>query len=225
VKLHANNSTVNMKHFSSIPSTELSLSGAAVLVKSVEKMSLPTLTKRSEEATRLSLCSRVETNADETFSMYWSKYLCVPVSRTLNEDFTKRERASQIRPAPFYSAGAVWLSDQKYVAKGFFFSCSFLCDWTSIDGTLLKQHFAHRNKDSITNLNQIDSSRFLSVGSVSLCLHSDRRGSQVTLSHITSDSIATLPDSVAIGVTFIGGNFQIRFFIEISIILLSFSAM
>ena len=34
----------------------------------------------------------------------------------------------------YYSVGAVWLNDQKYVTKGFQFFCSFLCDWVSIHG-------------------------------------------------------------------------------------------
>ena len=38
------------------------------------------------------------------------------------------------RPSLNYSVGAVWLTDQKYVSKGFQFSCNFLCDWVSIHG-------------------------------------------------------------------------------------------
>lgn len=222
VKIRANNLSVVVKTFSSIQSAELSITGDATWVKSADAMALP---KRSEEATRLSLCSRVAINTEEIFSTYWSKFMCSPVSKNLLEETTSRSNITsnipQTLPASYYSVGAVWLSDQKYVAKGFSFSCSFLCDWSSVEGSILKQQFANSGDESFGNRRRESSHtslednavRSISLGSISLCLHSDRRGSQVALSHRTSDPIASLPDSVAIGLSVVGEkNLFLSFF-------------
>ncbi len=45
-----------------------------------------------------------------------------------------------LRPAQDYRTGALWLSEPKYVAKGFTLKASFACDWALLVGRLTDSH-------------------------------------------------------------------------------------
>ena len=252
VRLRVNNSVVNIKNFSSRnQSGEIVFAGHAELVSSSPSSSSSSSSSSTSESfqsstlkgkpkshsvglsatARVSLCGHVEINSEDAFMSQWSKYLYNSPSRRGKVGGNNGSNApgkGLVRPSLQYSTGAVWLSDQKFVSKGFQFSCTFLCDWISLMGHLsssfLAAHSTGNGSPVVRSLRNRAAEGLqkgregeeegegeggerdfaVVVGSVNLCLHSDRRGAQVPLSAHSSDPLSAVADSLYVSASFHG---------------------
>jgi len=90
-----------------------------------------------------------------------------------------------------YLRGAIWLTDPRYVVKGFSFSSSFTCNWTSVLAHLTKKQLQAAGNGGIC------------LGSLSCTMHNDRQG----VNTLGSDRLGIdIPGSISIGVIFYATN-------------------
>lgn len=216
MKFRVNNYVVSIPYFSSSNSGEVSLAGDAVYLNQQNGGSLKREVAGTGTGSRVSLCSRVEVDSDEAFQRVWMSTLCSPmrslslVDAVVEDDYSGggKMKSSGIQ----YSVGALWLTDQKYVVKGFTFSATFLCDWMSIQGHLMttlkhgppKEGGTPRRVATSSKDDSEHESRSTLIGTVSLCLHGDRKGVHTSLSHRSGDATQGIPDSFSVGVSFYG---------------------
>lgn len=108
---------------------------------------------------------------------------------------------------PQYHTGAVWLSDQRPVSKGFDWSATFSCGWTDLRAQLHTSHALFQSTDSAGegswNPFAKCGGRVLALGSVSCHLRGDRKhhaASAVSRSPLPIGA----PGSLVVGVVFYG---------------------
>lgn len=144
----------------------------------------------------LSLCNQNINNKLMHLKLWSSKFL--KTTENIKTSFATNEKvdikinsSSNYENIGNYLRGAIWLVDPRYIVKGFVFSSSFTCNWTSVLSNVTKKQITSAGADGIC------------LGSISCVLHNDRQG----IHTIGSDRLGIdIPGSISIVVTFYAVN-------------------
>ena len=139
----------------------------------------------------LSLCNQ-NINEKQSSSKTWSSKYLKRATDVKASFFSIEKDMTLVNPTSAdnmsnYLRGAIWLTDPRYVVKGFTFSSSFTCNWTSVLSHLTKKQLQAAGNGGIC------------LGSVSFTMHNDRQG----VNTLGSDRLGIdIPGSISIGVIF-----------------------
>ena len=121
----------------------ITLSGGAKYEK-IEK-NIPIGKKKSNR--KVLLCTIVEEDSLAELSKLWSKNVLRKYSELKHDCSNNKIDINDINLNKYknedknnYTVGAIWLSGQKYVPKGFTSSCSFEASWSSVRETVTMSH-------------------------------------------------------------------------------------
>ena len=147
LSLRVNSSNISIVDFSAKSGTVCIAGGA----KYENVNAVPVGKKRLKR--NISLCTIVEEDSAAELSKLWSTHILkkssdlilgdvTPVKRgNMTNDPTSEKSASDGKVVkPKYTQGAVWLPDQKYVAKGFLSNAVFECGWSAVKESVTLLH-------------------------------------------------------------------------------------
>jgi hypothetical protein len=139
LSLRVNSSNISIVDFSAKSGTVCIAGGA----KYENVNAVPVGKKRLKR--NISLCTIVEEDSAAELSKLWSTHILkkssdlilgdvTPVKRgnVMNDPISEKSVTDGKVVKPKYTQGAVWLPDQKYVAKGFLSSATFECGWSAV---------------------------------------------------------------------------------------------
>lgn len=143
----------------------------------------------------LSLCNQNVNEKQTSLNTWSSKYLkratdvktsLFPIEKEpITTNVTSPDNMSS------YLRGAIWLTDPRYVVKGFAFSSCFTCNWTSVLSHITKKQLQAAGNGGIC------------LGSISCVTHNDRQG----VNTLGTDRLGIdIPGSLSIGVIFYATN-------------------
>jgi hypothetical protein len=147
LSLRVNSSNISIVDFSAKSGTVCIAGGA----KYENVNAVPVGKKRLKR--NISLCTIVEEDSAAELSKLWSTHILKKSSDLILGDVTPVKRGNMTNDPiseksvtdgkvmkPKYTQGAVWLPDQKYVAKGFLSSAVFECGWSAVKESVTLLH-------------------------------------------------------------------------------------
>ncbi len=220
LRLHLIANTTILNDFNAC-SNDIKLLGAAIIKGDRE----PSTDDNSKQTQKLVMCAIDSNNESSYFTKLWSIKLlkrAASITTTINTSpvsdnntalFNGNQQETKQIVKMDYSKGAMWFSDQKYVAKGFTFSTQFSV--TNIFASIEQYLTTHSIWDYVDTVNGTQS---LVLGSLSFSLHNDKHSTNVIAVDTNGSSI---PGAMTVGVEYIirrsieGSNsYFIRIFIR-----------
>ena len=202
LRLHLIANTTILNDFNAC-SNDIKLLGAAAIKGDRE----PSTDDSSKQVQKLVMCAIDGNSESSYFTKLWSIKLlkrAASITTTINTSplsdvnaaaiNTNQQEAKQVVKMD-YSKGAMWFSDQKYVAKGFTFSTQFTVSnmFSSIE-QCLTTHSVWEYVDIVHG------TQSLVLGSLSFSLHNDKHSTNVIAVDTNGSSI---PGAMTVGVEYI----------------------